>query len=396
LVWLSPRRINTGAAFLLKSYMKKIFVLMALVFATASAFAVRLEYLQDVHVTPPASGATNVLRTIDLTGASGFSASISFTGQGANKTTGLIGVTNTAGGTNGQTFTLTLGGTATTYTWTNSVTTNASVFSNQASLLRIGLTNTPTNGQTLTLTINGTANIYTWTNTAQAGSTTFVTTNSTTGTSATNLYQFLISQPIIGDLFTVTQYATNGIQIVGRALDTLSITNSDGWGTNLNSTVYLTTNSVATNSHQVLVATNTASAATNLYTKILADYSGSTPTNSLILSYYATNGVQLVTPYDAAFTISTPAGWATNQVTINAIAGGLNFVASNSPNGSLWFADPSRNFSVAFNSTAAVTARTNFSSLPEYGYWTYGIENATTNYAYPSGWNLIIGIKNGK
>ncbi len=363
-------------------------------FACVAAWAIDL-YQHIPHTVTPTCGTTNTLDTpIDVTAGNMFSVDVSFTGIGANKTTSLIGVTNTAGGTNGQTITLTLGGTSTIYTWTNSVTTNVSVLSNQASLLKIGITNIPTNGQSFAITINGNTNTYTWTNTAQAGSTSFVQTNDIGG-SATNLYQFLISQPIIGDLFTVTQYATNGVQIVGRALDTLSNSVSANWATNLNSTVYLTTNTVTTNAHQILVSSSPGGAATNLYTTILADYSGSATTNRLLLSYYNTNGVQFVTPFDAGLLITNGGGWCTNQNTTNSITGNLVFKASNSFDRVTWYRDAARDFTIAYSGTSAVSTNAQFTNVGPAGYWTYGVENANANYAYPNGIQLYSTVKPG-
>lgn len=59
--------------------------------------------------------------------------------------------------------------------------------------------------------------------------------------------------------------------------------------------------------------------------------------------------------------------------------GTIYLLASNSVDNVTWFADPARNWSVAYSNTATVRAITNFTGLGHVPYEKYGIGNSGTN-----------------
>jgi len=336
--------------------------------------------VQEFNNDLPYATTNNIV--IDVTGASAVSIVPSMAGIGAHTVTAIVGVTNSANATNGQTLTLTVGGTAYAYTWTNVVTSTQTNLSSPYTNIVIGITNaTLTNGMTLTVVKNAQTNLFTWATAASA--TTDIQTNTSPTTSATNLYSTLLNT---FDLVTVN---SNAVTIRFAVGDRVLVSDSGGWGTNASTATYSVTNIVSTNTLQVASTNSAANAATNLYTKL------STDQTNLIVTYANAVSLSLVTIGNPGFTLATTGIWSTNLITTNAIAGSVYFYASNSLDKVTWFRNAAQDFSLAYSTTANVSGITNFTSLPHYGYISYRIENAATNYSQAAGFILKAATKKG-
>jgi hypothetical protein len=146
-----------------------------------------------------------------------------------------------------------------------------------------------------------------------------------------------------------------------------------------NVTVYYTiTNLVATNTLQIAVGTNANICTTNLYTKLATDYAP-----YLSLAYVSSNLFSLVTIGNPGFTLTNSAAWATNQLTTNILAGGINFVASNSLDQIVWVPDAAKNFSLAYSASNLVGCISNWTTIGSIPYWKFTAANAFTNGGSP-------------
>jgi len=196
---------------------------------------------------------------------------------------------------------------------------------------------------------------------------------------ATNVFNFLSA---VYPSFTLT-LATNIITIVTLTNDVLSVSQVGADFTNASSTIYLATNTVATNLFYLIPGTNTAGSATNLLAVINRDYpsiTGSVATN--ILNLYsqgiplsATNSNQSTNTSWCAITSSTNTG------------GNIGITATVSGNMANWLSFPSLNLLFPLSATAT-NAGTN-ALLYGWPYVQFTIFDASTNGACP-GLQLII------
>ena len=333
-------------------------------------------------------GGTNDLpQIIDLRESTAVAVQVGFTGISEHGTVDVIGATNAAGTTNGQTLAIALSGTTQTYIFTNSPTTSYSALSSLAPIITVTVTNIPTNGMTFTIVQNADTKVYTWTNDATGGSP-LIQTNNSTAKSATNLFNLLKNDQNNGNA-TVTYLSSTEIQLQGNVRDYFTGASSAGWSDDASNYVYTVTNTIATNLFHVATTNSPAAVATNLYTKLTADY-GST----LLVTYLNPVSLQLQTPLGQALTVSRSAGWATNLVTTNTIVGSVTLRASNSIDRETWFSDPARDIVIAFNTTSAVSYFTNFTAVPA-PFLKYSFENPYTNYGVAGGIQIRTAMRRG-
>lgn len=367
--------------------MKKLILTIAL--AAGLAAPAMAQYYQVDHFADPKSGTTNAISTPIFYGpASGYSVQVVFNGSGSNTIIALLGVTNAPANTTGKSVTVYYNGTNYSYTYTNVVTTQMTNLSAPYTNIIITVTNSAnlTNGETITIVQNAQTNIFTWTNAAAAM--TDVQTNSDLGLAITNLWTTLSAN------YPLVSLAGSNVTISFRVGDTVQALFNAGmtttnWGTNVLTATYSVTNVVATNAMQIQATNSIGQSATNLYFKLLADIPG------LIITMPGSNQVQLATMGGQSLSFSNNTAWATNMMTTNAIAGGLNFRGSNSVDSLTWFRDSARDFSLAFSGSNIVTWLTNFTGQSNVGFESYGIENAASNYSHAASFQFRTGVSGG-
>lgn len=370
--------------------MKRIILVLGVVMATVLCARAQVSGAYELRskLTDLPYGTTNSF-TVDMSYSSAMALQVAFTGLGAHTTTAIIGVTNSANGTNGQTFTVYLGGATNIFTWTNSPVTSNTVYSSSYSNLIFGVTNAAnlTNGSQLLIVRNGNTNTFNWTNVATYS--TDIQSNGTASTAGTNLFLTL------GATFPLVSVASGGIVTVQfNPGDTVSASFVGAWGTNNLTGGYAVTNYVATNSLQLQVTNSAAYMATNLYNALSMDYDGS-PFPALIVTMPSSTTVQLVTPFNPGLSIAASGTWSTNSIVTNAIAGGINFVASNTLDQVTWFADTAKNFTVNYSGTSAAGCLSNWTGLGGLGWEQFTVQNSATNYAIPYGLQVKSGVKKG-
>jgi hypothetical protein len=321
---------------------------------------------------------------VDLTQSSSVGLAASFTGAGAHNITAQLGVTNSSKATNGQVFRVIVGAVTNTYQWTNTPWLSNVVYSSWTTNLGITITNTAneTNGSICQIVRNSVTNIFTWTNAAFGPLD--LQSNNDIGVSISNLVLKLSAY------YDVLPQSSNSLLITGYSTDWKLLAYTAEWATNWNTAVAATTNFVATNSYQVMVTNSAAAAATNIYTKLAADFS-----TNMVVSLLNSVAIQMITIANPGLAIEATGAWATNLMTTNAETGLLYFNASHSTDRQLWFADAARSFTVALNGTSAVTQDTNYSSLPPFGWWKWTVENAGTNYGSALDLNVRTSTRRG-
>lgn len=365
---------------------KTIFVLATLLSLVLSASA-QLEYRRTAFTQAVPVGTTNSF-VVDTRNTSGLALQIAFAGAGANTTTAVIGVTNSANATNGQSLSVIVGGVTSIYLWTNAPVLFSTNLSGLATNLVIGITNTTpgTNGMVINVVLNNRTNAFTFNTPAQA--LTDVSTNATTTAGiATNLANSL------------TRTFRPRTVTVASSIVTLSTLTSDyqigendsgGFLTNQATGFYAITNIVGTNSLQLLQTNDPGATATNLAVKLAADYSG-----VMTVTMPLTNTVQLVTIGNPGLTVTATGNWSTNLITTNAINGFLNFQASNSLDKATWVRSGTRDFTINYAGTTNVVWATNYTDLFAAGWWSWTVGNALTNYATANGVQILTAVKQG-
>lgn len=352
--------------------MKKIFALLVFLFSLAVSGRAQNNgpfYDLQNNTTTLTNGMTNGY-LVDVTKSTSMAVNPTFYGSGALTTTAIVGVTNGLFTTN-QTISVTVAGVTRVYSWVTNIQTTATNFSLPATNCIIGITNVAsiTNGQTLQIVLNASTNTFTWTN-AAAGPLD-LQTNAVDTLCASNLWLAL------APIYPLVSYSGNTVTInagVGNSIAaTLSITN---WGTNNLFAVYSVTNIVATNSNQMMITNTAASAATNLLNEIAPDYA-----SSLSVTMLTPGVVSLVTRGNPGLTVSQTGLWSTNQITTNAIAGFVYFRASNTLDKVVWYADPAKDFSINYSTTNTVGVLSNWTGLGSAGYWQWTAENAASNHS---------------
>lgn len=318
----------------------------------------------DVTLGSPSAylpGQTNNTEAIDITKGQSVAVSVRFVGIAT--TTATISCTNAGGTTNGCSIAI-LGTSNTLYAFTNSVTLSNSVPTNKVTLVTIVATNKTVYGDTLSVILGASTNTYTFTNEASAYTT--IDTNATGAGSATNIYnRLVIDYPAI----TVGVAGSNvTLQVSTNA--NLSVVLSS-FGTNGSVTLFTSTNLVAANSLQISTNSTPAGTATNLYTKLLADFG-----SNIKISYGSSTSVVLTTYTTNGLSVTNAGNWATVTLTTNAALGTLTFSASNSLDRVNWFRDSARDFTTTIASGGVLT---NFNSIGAIGYLQYSIASPTTN-----------------
>ncbi len=331
-------------------------------------------------------GATNRF-AVDVSRSSVLSVQVAFTGAGAHTTTAAIGVTNSAAATNGETLNIVIAGVSNIYTWKPSPVTLATNYSLPFTNVLITLTNAAEASNTLTLTValNSRTNVFTWTNAVYNA--TDLLTNTTSALIGTALYNALQAKY---PAYLISQPTATTIAFPANFNDRLTISAGDFWGSVASSVVYSVTNIVATNSMQIASTNTAAAAATNLYTRLAADLS-----TSLTVSYASATAIQLVTRLDPGLTVFASGIWSTNLLTTNAIAGGVIFSGSNSLDRVTWFRDSTKDFTVPYSTTTAVSFLTNWTGIGAVGWYGWAVQNAAANYAAPDRLLINIATKRG-
>lgn len=156
----------------------------------------------------------------------------------------------------------------------------------------------------------------------------------------------------------------------------------------VNSLYTWTTNTPTTS--QIAIGASTASSATNLALKILAQH----PTD-LTVDYSGAPLLSIATLGNPGFTFTNTPVWNTNVITTNAIAGALIVVASNSLDKTVWFPDTAKNFRLAYSGTSVVSCLSNWPSIGAVGHYRFAVNNHSTNYAIPQGLQIKSGVKTG-
>ena len=361
--------------------MKKILFAILLIAANVFAQNPSVNYSLQTAGDSIQWGTTNsFLIDTRLTTAMGLG--ISMVGTNSHGTTSLLGVTNIANSTNGQTFKVIVGAVTNTYTLTNTPWNSNVVYSAYATNLFIGFTNGTVNGDSVTLVRNGNTNIFTFTNSPSAP--TDVLTNTTANGSATNFflvagaYHRLLS--LNGNLITWQTFPDGS---------TVSETD-DSIATNQVIGVATVTNYTYVNNRQIMVTNTINQTATNIWTSLTADYSP-----LFVVTMPTASQVQLVPVFNPGLAIPVISGaWATNLNTTNAMVGNLYFKGSNSLDQLTWFRDSTKDFSLGISATAT-NYYTNWTSIGPSGFWSWGIENAQTNYGAVLLFNLKTSVKQG-
>ena len=366
----------------------KWLLLAAICFLAGSGTAsAQIEYRRTAFTQALNVGTTNSF-IVDTRNTSGLALQVSFNGAGANTTTAIIGVTNSANATNGQTLSVIVAGVTNLYTWTNAPVLFSTNLSALATNLIIGITNaTPsTNGEVINIVLNNRTNVFTFNTPAMALSD--VSTNaSTTAGVATNLANSL-SRTFTPRTVTV---ANNIVTLSTLASDyQVGENDSGGFLTNQLVGFYTITNIVATNSMQLLQTNAIGATATNLFNQLSNDYAG-----VLTVTMPNMNQVQLVTILNPGLTASATGTWSTNLITTNAISGFLNFQASNSLDTVTWTRQASRDFTVAYQGTTNVVFSTNYTDIFAAGWWSWSVGNSSTNYANANGIKILAAVKHG-
>ena len=366
--------------------MKKIIFLFAAVMAMAFSASAQLEYRQTPFVGGLPVGTTNSF-VVDTRNTSGLALQVAFSGSGANTTTALIGVTNSANATNGQSISVIVAGVTNLYIWTNNPVLTITNLSGLATNLVIGITNiaNATNGQTLAIILNNRTNTFTFATPAIFR--TDVPTNATVAGLATNLSVAIArtlyprTVTVADTVITLSSLSTD-YQIGASETNNILTNNLIGF--------YTVTNVVTTNSLQILQTNAIGATATNLFNKLSNDFSG-----TLTVTMPTTTQVQIVTILNPGLTVTQSGTWATNLITTNAINGFLNFQASNSLDKVTWVRQTARDFTVSFNGTTAVAYSTNYTDLFAAGWWAWSVGNSVTNYANAGGIQILSAVKQG-
>ncbi len=367
----------------MKNFILGLVSIMVLAFSATA----QLEYRATPFVGGLPVGSTNSF-IVDTRNTSGLALQVAFAGSGANTTTAIVGVTNAAGATNGQTFTIYLGGTTNTYTWTNSPQLLVTNYSLPATNLVLGVTNSVngTNGATFSIILNNQTNVFTFTTPAMAR--TDVSTNAPAAAAVATNIAISISRTFFPRTVTV-----NGTVVTLTTLPTdynvgeLDFTNLF---TNTLTGFYTVTNIVATNSMQLQQTNNAGYTATNLFNRLTNDFAG-----TLTVSQTASNILTLVTVLNPGMAVAASGLWSTNVITTNNITGFLNFQASNSLDKITWVRQSARDFTAPYAGTTNVTFSTNYTDLFAAGWWSWAVGNSTTNYANAVGIQILSAIKQG-
>lgn len=368
--------------------MKRFYLILAAFFALALSATAQVEYSAVPFLQALPIGTTNSF-VVDTRNTSGLALQVSFTGAGANTTTAIIGVTNSANAVFPQSINVVVGGVTNTYSWTNNPVLQVTNLSGLATNLVIGITNAApsTNGEVVNIVLNNRTNAFTfntpptaltdvWTN--SGGSTAGVATNLANSLSRT-FYPRTVT--VSGSIITLSTLASD--YQIGE-------NDSGGFLTNQLIGFYTITNIVSTNSLQILQTNDIGATATNLFNKLSNDFSG-----VLTVTMPNTNQVQLVTLLNPGLTVTETGAWATNLITTNAINGFLNFQASNSLDKITWVRQTGRDFTVEYNGTTPVTFSTNFTDLFSAGWWSWAVGNSSTNYANANSIQIIYATKRG-
>ena len=367
--------------------MKNFFLILAALLGLLLPARADIEYSAVASNAALRSGTTNSF-IVDTRNTSGLALQVALQGTGVNTTTALIGVTNAANAATPQTVTVTIAGTNYVYSWAANPQLLVTNYSLPATNIVITVTNAAIAAGTnnpLTVSLDNRTNTFTWA--AQRYYPTNIATGTGTAAEATNIYNTLAS---FYPALTIT-VAGSSVTINGRTGDgQLSVGDATGGTTNVVGSYYTVTNIVSTNSMQLLTTNTAALAAVNLFTQLSNDFSG-----ILTVTQPSATVVSLVTIGNPGLTVAESGSWATNAITTNAIAGGINFNASNSLDKVTWFSAPSRSFSLAFNNTSQVTLSTNFTDIFSAGWWKWSEENASTNYADAIGVKILSATKRG-
>ena len=367
--------------------MKKfLFVILSILTLALSASA-QVEYRRTAFTQALNVGTTNSF-VVDTRNTSGLALQVSFAGAGANTTTAIIGVTNSANAVFPQTLSVIVGGVTNLYAWTNAPTLFTTNLSGLATNLIIGITNTApsTNGEVVNIVLNNRTNVFTFNTPAMA--LTDVSTNaSATAGVATNFANSL-SRTFTPRTVTVA----NNIVTLSTLSSDYQISENDSGGFLTNQLVgfYSITNILGTNSMQLQQTNAIGATATNLYNQLASDYAG-----VLAVTMPNTNQVQLVTILNPGLTTTATGTWSTNLITTNAISGFLNFQASNSLDTVTWTRQASRDFTVAYAGTTNVVFSTNYTDIFAAGWWAWSVGNSSTNYANANGIKILAAVKHG-
>lgn len=307
-------------------------------------------------------GQTNTTSAIDVTGGQSLSLAAKWTGVAT--TTATISVTNPAGTTNGCIISF-LGASNSLFLFTNSPIYTNAIPTNNATLVTVGVTNnTVTNGHTISIILGAFTNTYTLTNESIAY--TQIATNTNAASTATNIYTRLVTDYpsmafTVADSLVTIQVATNA---------NLSVTSSS-FATNGSTTLFTSTNYVATNSLQILTNATPAGTTTNLYEKLVSEFG-----TGYNISYGSSTSIVVKTYTSTGLSVTNAGNWASITLATNAALGTITFSASNSLDSVKWFRDSARDFTATIASGGVLT---NFNSLGAVGYQSYSIASPTTN-----------------
>ena len=284
--------------------MKKLIFLIATVLSIPWGASAQLEYRRTSFVSALPSGQTNTI-VVDTRNTSGIALQVAFTGDAANTTTAIIGVTNAANAAFPQTLTIALAGTNHVYTWTNApalLVTNLSV---PATNIVITVTNyaiAASTNNTFKVSFNNRTNTFTWA--VNRAKPSFIWTNSSAANGATNLWSTLNSFyptriiTVAGSSVTINANAGDGQIWVG---DTV------GGTTNVVGSYFTVTNVATTNAMQLLTTNAIGWAATNIFNQLSSDFSG-----LLTVTQPSSGVISMVTAGGAGLTVSETGAWATN------------------------------------------------------------------------------------
>ena len=271
---------------------------------------------------------------------------------------------------------------AVVYTTNTVVTTNAAILAGMtaqvaaspATQIYLVVTNGDNglNGNTLAIVTGLATNQYVITN-APTGAQILATNNAPM--LATNVYNFLATN-YYG--FALTWVGPTNFNIVNSPTNVnLSISNSVIF-TNLSTTVYLTTNTVATNLYQVQIGATTNASATNFYNVLLRDYPN-------IRAAVATATVSLVTYSSYLFVTNSgtgATGYGISAQSTNTANGNIVITANVSGDTINWAPFPALNLTLSLASGAPNVA----TNTPLYG-WPFVqllVGSVATNGACPA------------
>lgn len=365
--------------------MKKTIITIAAALLAFSASAL------NTTLTAAGAGGTNTVGIFDLSESTRALIQVDFTGAPERSNQGVLVITNPPAA--GATLDVVYGATTNTYTWAATVATTTNQLLASAPKALVGVEAVPSVGDTFTIirsNLNSgikVTNILVWTNAAPVNQN-LVLAGASAAASATNLYTALKNFGWTAPYVAVGYFKSTGVLLQGQPNESWWVTNSATWATNLNTTYYSVTNAIAANTRQIATNATAAGSATNLYTKLATEYAG-----QLNVSVAAAT-VSLSTVSNGILGFTASAGWATNNVVTNAIAGNITLVASNSIDGATWYPVTTNSITIAFSGTSAVSFATNYNGLA-YPYFKYTLQNPLTNCATASGFKMTVDSKKG-